>query len=312
MSPSTRTARARPRLAAAPAALIASLLASPIGAQANPYTDSLLQAARALSHAVPGPLPVAVGYFSAQNDSFPIADAIAGAPHRSVPFVTPVFQIRYSRGWIMVDAAMDSATAAGNGGGPFDDVRYARIEAALRGAGLIVITHEHYDHVGTVSRSAIAAQLAPKTMLTRAQVATMLTTQGAPAPLLDSAMARRYLVVDYDRVLPIAPGVVLIRTPGHTPGAQMVLVTLATGKQLMLAGDVAWLKAGVDGERQKPDSTIRMMHEDRTAIAQQLAWLKHIVEPAGVVIVISHDGTELDRLAQRGLLLGALDLSEPR
>jgi glyoxylase-like metal-dependent hydrolase (beta-lactamase superfamily II) len=294
------------------AAVLAALLASPIGAQANPYTDSLLQTARALSHAVPGPLPVAVGYFSAQNDTFPISAAIAGAPHTSIPFVTPVFQVRYNRGWIMVDAGMDRAAAAADGGGPFDDARYAKIQAALRGAGLIVITHEHSDHVGTLSRSAIADQLAPKTMLTRRQVATMLTAQFDQQPLIDSAMAQRYLVVDYDRVLPIAPGVVLIRTPGHTPGAQMVLVTLANRKEVLLAGDVAWLKAGVDGERQKPDSTIRFMHEDRTAIAQQLAWLKHVVEPAGVVVVISHDGAQLDRLAQSGVLVGALDLSEPR
>jgi len=308
MARSTPTVRAP---AAALAAVAAALLASPIGAQANPYTDSLLQAARALSHAVPGPLPVAIGYFSAQNDSFPISDAIAGAPRTNVPFVTPVFQIRYSRGWIMVDAAMDRAAAAANGGGPFDDVRYAKIQAALRGAGLIVITHEHPDHVGTLSHSAIATALAPKTMLTRRQVATMLTANGSAPPMIDSALARRYLVVDYDRVLPIAPGVVLIRTPGHTPGAQMVLVTLANRKQVLLAGDVAWLKAGVDSERQKPDSIIRFMHEDRTAIAQQLAWLKHVVEPAGVVVVISHDGAQLDRLAQVGVLVGALDLSEP-
>jgi L-ascorbate metabolism protein UlaG (beta-lactamase superfamily) len=75
----------------------------------------------------------------------------------------------------MVDAGMDreQAAAAGDSSQFFDD-RYARAIAALRGASLIVVTHEHYDHIGTVAHSAVAGELAPKTMLTRAQMESLL------------------------------------------------------------------------------------------------------------------------------------------
>jgi glyoxylase-like metal-dependent hydrolase (beta-lactamase superfamily II) len=37
-------------------------------------------------------------------------------------------------------------------------------------------------------------------------------------------------------VIQFAPGVVLIKAAGHTPGSQMVHVRLASGKEVMLVG----------------------------------------------------------------------------
>src|SRR5208337_264002 len=98
--------------------------------------------------------------------------------------------------------------------------------------------------------------------------------------------ARRYLIFDYDLLLPIGPGVVLINAPGHTPGSQMVYVRLASGREMILAGDVVWNMAGIELERQKPDSTSHQMREDRTTIQQQIAWLKNAAIPAGVIVVV--------------------------
>jgi glyoxylase-like metal-dependent hydrolase (beta-lactamase superfamily II) len=117
----------------------------------------------------------------------------------------------------------------------------------------------------------------------------------------DSTRAGRYIVVDYDRMLPIAPGVVLIKAPGHTPGSQMVYVKLASGREVILSGDVAFNHLGIETETEKPDSASRHMAEDRAAIAGELAWL-HRAEHNGVSVVVSHDGEQLGTLARQGIL----------
>jgi len=132
-----------------------------------------------------------------------------------------------------------------------------------------------------------------------------------PSATLDAARARRFLVVDYQRALPIAPGVVLIRAPGHTPGSQMVYVKLASGREVVLVGDVVWHTAGIETGQQKPDSTSKQMREDRVAIGQEIAWLKQDVVPAGIVVAVSHDGTALQHLVQQGVLTTGLDLKTP-
>ncbi len=269
-------------------------LARPLAAQSE------LAAARGLVHAVPGALPTAIGYLNVAEDSWLLSQAVKDAEQTKVPSPTSVFQVRFAHGWIMVDAAMDREIAAtANDTSGFHDDRYARAVAALRGAGLIVVTHEHYDHIGTVTHSAAADELAPRTMLTRAQMASLLHNPGATRIPFDSTRAGRYIVFDYDRVLPIAPGVVLIKAPGHTPGSQVVYVKLASGREVILSGDVAWHRVGIETERGKPDSATR--HEDRAAIAGELAWL-HQAERTGVTVVVSHDGDQLDTLARQGIL----------
>jgi glyoxylase-like metal-dependent hydrolase (beta-lactamase superfamily II) len=162
-----------------------------------------------------------------------------------------------------------------------------------------------------VIRSPYFDEVAPRTMLTEAQMHTLLGKPGRGSGGLDSARARRFIVVDYERVLPIAPGVVLVRAPGHTPGSQIVYVKLASGRELMLIGDIVWHHAGLDMQRQKPDSTSRQMGEDRTTIGEEMAWLRNTVAPAGISLVVSHDGTALQALVRRGVVSEGLDLSAP-
>ncbi len=276
--------------------LFALALAQPLAAQPE------LTVARGLVHAVPGELPTAIGYLNVAEWSFPLSEAVENAPNTPVSLPTPVFQIRFARGWIMVDAGMDRAhaVAAGDSSEFFDD-RYARAIAALRGAGLIVVTHEHYDHIGTVTHSAVANELAPKTMLTRAQMESLLHNSTMTLTPFDSARAGRYIVFDYDRELPIAPGVVLIKAPGHTPGSRMVYVKLASGREVILSGDVTLNHLGIETEKQKPDPAHRVGTVDQAAIAGELAWL-HAAERAGVSVVVSHDGAQLETLAREGVL----------
>jgi glyoxylase-like metal-dependent hydrolase (beta-lactamase superfamily II) len=270
--------------------------------------DSLLTSVRALSGAIPGDRPTAVGYLTFSDDSGVAGNAVDGGSTSRTLSAYSVFQIRFRHGSIMVDAGLDSASLrALSKRRPFDGLRYAQVQTALEHANLIVVTHEHVDHVGTLVHSSIAAQVAPHTLLTREQMETLLTKPRVAFTSLDSSRAGQYLVVDYDRALPIAPGVVLIKAAGHTPGSQMVYVKLASGREIILSGDIAWLARGIEEQRQKPDSTSQRMSEDRAAIGRQLAWLK-AVEAEGISVVVSHDGAQLESLAKSGVLTTGLAL----
>jgi glyoxylase-like metal-dependent hydrolase (beta-lactamase superfamily II) len=277
-------------------------------AQSAPYTDSLLPALRRAAKAVPGALPENVRVLAFNWSRGLASGVVEGASNDSVGRANVVFQIRYPKGWIMVDAGMDQEIA--NNPPRFSLERYQRIQLALRDARLIVITHEHYDHIEGVLRSPYLAQVQPKTMLNRAQVQTLMAGSNPGNITLDSATAARYLVVDYDRLLPIAPGAVLIKAPGHTPGSQMVFVRTAGGREVVLAGDVAWAMAGVESNRQKPEAVSERLRENREQIAPEVAWL-HGLAAQGVAVVVSHDDASVAALVRQGVLADDLDLRNP-
>jgi glyoxylase-like metal-dependent hydrolase (beta-lactamase superfamily II) len=119
---------------------------------------------------------------------------------------------------------------------------------------------------------------------------------------IDAETAKRYVTVDYEDVLPIAPGVVLIKAAGHTPGSQMILVRLSTGAEVLLIGDISWSMAGVEQRRQKPEAVSTAIGEDRSAIQQQLDWLHEVMTAHGVAVVNSHDGEWLNSLVEKGIV----------
>ncbi len=289
-------------------AALASVVPAKSRAQSPLYTDSLLPALRRVAAAVPGALPQGVRVLAFNWSRGLASGVVEGGPADSVGRANVVFQVRYPAGWIMVDAGMDKGIA--NNPPRFSQERYDQVQLALRDARLIVMTHEHYDHIEGVLRSPYLAQIQPKTLLTRQQVQTLMTGQNPGNITLDSVEVAHYLVVDYERLLPIAPGVVLIKAPGHTPGSQMVYVRTARGRELVLAGDVAWAMAGVEGNRQKPEAVSQRFREDRALIAPEIAWL-HGLAAQHVAVVVSHDDASVTGLVRQGVLADGLDLRNP-
>jgi glyoxylase-like metal-dependent hydrolase (beta-lactamase superfamily II) len=284
------------------------LLASVSHGQANPYNESLLTRIRALASAVPGESPSDLRFVTYADWRGPAGSVLERAPAESVRVTFPVFQIRYRRGWVIVDAGSDREVA---GEVTYSQERYDQVQQALRLARLILVTHEHHDHVAGVIRSPFLSEIVPKTILNRDQVRTLLERPNVPAIKLDSTRAAGYLTVDYDLLLPLAAGVVLIKAPGHTPGSQMVYVRLSSGSEIVLAGDVAWLMRGIQDLRQKPESESRSLGEDRTAIQRQLEWLRTLATTSEIAVLPCHDRAWLDRWRQRGVLKEGLDLTVP-
>jgi glyoxylase-like metal-dependent hydrolase (beta-lactamase superfamily II) len=297
----------------ATATIVLFLAGVALAAQTNPYDDSLLLRVRAAAQAPPGDLPRSVHYLNFAEAQAPLGALVSGEDTGLVRAVFPVFQIRFQDHWTMVDAGFDRATWSQFL--PHDSViywqaRYDSVQLALRDAERIVLTHEHWDHAAGVQHSPYQNRLAAKTLLTRAQLESLLDP---PAPFyvrLAHDSVPPYEIIEDDIVHIVAPGVVLIKAAGHSPGSQMVYIRLASGQELILVGDLVWNMAGLERNSQKPEDVSRSLGEDRQAVQQQIDWIRRITGVQGIVAVPCHDGRWLDALTARGLLISGLDLGK--
>lgn len=283
-------------------------LANAPTAQTNQYSNTLLPLVRRAAALPPGDPPTAIHVGFLNPFRGPLSSVVEGGSTDSASAAYTVFQIRFPRGWIIVDAALDREFVPHST--TFSDEDYDRIQRALRDARLIVVTHEHHDHIAGVIRSPYLVQVRQHTLLTRSQVNTLLERPNSPRIRIDSTTAQEYLTNEYDLFAPIAPGVVLIKAPGHTPGSQMVYIRLASGQEVILAGDIAWNMLGITEQRQKPEETSRALGEDRSAIAEQLQWLKDVSGPR-TAVVVSHDVARINALIERGVLRSDFDFTNP-
>jgi glyoxylase-like metal-dependent hydrolase (beta-lactamase superfamily II) len=275
-----------------------------VSAQENPYSNTLLASIRAAAKSVPGPRPRELRYIGVAETRAPLSSVVAVADTQQVSGAFPAFQIRFANRWIMVDAALDSSamieTYGPGGADGFAKARYDSLQLALRDADLIVLTHEHPDHANGVQRGAYFKQIAAKTLLNSAQYRWLLSPPASP----DSTSLFR--AVEYDLLYPLAPGVVLVRAPGHSPGSQFVYVQLADGREILLLGDVVWSMVGLTANAQKPQPVSDYLKEDRVAIQREMDWVRSIM--SSIAVVPSHDQGRLDALVRQGLLHVGLDI----
>src|SRR5579864_2053128 len=124
--------------------------------------------------------------------------------------------------------------------------------------------------------------------LIRAQVQTLVTSPQMPEIRLTPQRAAHYVVMDYDKYFPLAPGMALIKAPGHTPGSQMVYIQLKSGSEYLLAGNVAWHRDEIRELRGKGAPSIK---EQEDLVMAELASLNQVYKKneKNVPIVLSHD-----------------------
>ena len=239
---------------------------------------------------IPGPRRIRVNVIKFAESRRTKNFAVKGLPAEPSVQARTAYQIVYPDGTVMVDTGMDLSThrvlRAGCSGTVFSRSSGARGRGAA-GAKTIIVTHEHGDHIAGLMRSTSFAELAPKTVLTRAQLQTLMTEPQMPELRPTAEMAARLRVVDYPDYLPFAPGIALIKAPGHTPGSQMVYVALQSGKEVLLAGDVAW---HMDGVRLNTGKDAPWIKEPPELMAAELNWLNGLSRTEkNLSIVISHD-----------------------
>jgi glyoxylase-like metal-dependent hydrolase (beta-lactamase superfamily II) len=272
---------------------------------AQPYGADLPARVRAAAAVIPGAPPSRINFVKLAESHRPLADIIEGGSKDDYVSARTAFQVVYPTGTIMIDSGMDQPVHRFFGFGreePYWPERNAAVQEALKQARLIVVTHEHGDHVAGVIRSDSRKEIAAKTLLTREQVRTLLLYPQMPEIRLTPEAARDYIVVDYESYLPVAPGLVLIKAPGHTPGHQMVYVRLDSGREYLFIGDVGWTLANVTQMKLRPAGTMRRINEDAAALGHQLRWIKQVMDQEKLIVIPSHDDVLLQDLAAKQLV----------
>jgi glyoxylase-like metal-dependent hydrolase (beta-lactamase superfamily II) len=268
-------------------------------------SDADLAAIRALASVVPGPLPLALNAVKFAASIRPRKFVIEGGDETPVIMPRTAYQVVYPDGTVMIDAGMDKATHDSFGEGePYDEAAFADVMRALRAARLIVLTHYHADHAGGLVTAEDGEALAKKTIATAETLSLMMNNPHRPFLKLPERRAEHFICISYGCYYPVAPGMVLIKAPGHSPDMQMVYLRLQGGREYLHSIDAAW---NMDNIRHVKGKAAPWVKEDVVSVMAQLRWLNRLTndEPQ-LHILVTHDGELLDRMIDRGAVGGRL------
>jgi glyoxylase-like metal-dependent hydrolase (beta-lactamase superfamily II) len=262
-----------------------------------------LAAIRAMSTALPGALPLAVNGVRVAASIRPRKFVIEGGDDRPVTMPRTAFQIVYPDCTVMIDSGLDKATHdsfSPDKPEPYYPEQFAKLSRALDQARLIVLTHHHADHVAGVLCAPNFAELAAKTIVTADLADCMMDTPHRPHLKLSPEASRRFIMLDYPRHYPVAPGIVLMKSPGHSPDSQMVYIRLQSGREILHSVDSAWIMDNILKLKGKAAPWVK---ENVPAVMAQLRWLKHIVDAEpNITILVTHDDALFEQLTRSGAL----------
>lgn len=271
--------------------------------------DALAELRRAATGT--GPVDIRVGIIG--RTSMPAWFNTAWAGFAKEPRVFLTLQLRYADGsHVMIDAPFGAATQRQILGAdaPFDAAEFARMQGALASASSIFLTHVHRDHLGGLVDAPDPQRLLARSAVTPEQKAGFRrkgeVADGDPSTLpFDAASFDALRVLPaFDRYAEVAPGVVAIKSPGHTPGHLLFYVRTASGREILYVGDVAWSFRNLETARSRPRAISEyFLHEDAAAVADQLRALITFAElNPDVEIVVSHDADRIERQIDLGVL----------
>ena len=247
---------------------------------------------RKLADQSAGARPVKINAAEVAHAMAPAAVFLGGVRFDRHQLVFPSYQVLYADGsMVIVDAPPGRAFFEAQFPGDFDDAQYRAEQDALTHARAIVVTHEHADHLQGIAESPNLPAFADHLKLTREQRddTRFLTQCKFPENVRASLHP-----LDFGDYYPLAPGVVLIKAPGHTVGSQIIYVRLADNSEYLLIGDVAWDMEQVTIPKCRPRLAELAMRENSDQVTSELRTLHDLAASnPDVHIVVSHDSKQL-------------------
>ena len=212
---------------------------------------------------------------------------------QSRPFVTNCYLIKHGDDWMLWDTGLADVVADMPDGQRPADPRAIhwrlpqKLSVQLQQLGLepskikfVAISHSHGDHVGNV------AMFPQSTLLVQKAEYEWPSPTGGPR--FPAGVQAKLLEGDYDV---FGDGsVILISTPGHTPGHQSLLVKLPKTGALLLPGDAVHFRENWESRRVPEFNTNK---EQTTSSMQRMA---ELIAKHNAQLWINHDRAQRDAL----------------
>ena len=262
---------------------------------AKPVTIAQL---RQLAASIPGEAPYSVEVERAAFRRVPgnLMVAGSGMKRKLIGYIGFRLPVRGGKP-VLIEGGITPQVAAAAKAEQFNFSAQARIEQAMDQAGLILVTHEHPDHLGAIAAHGGAA-MRDAAWLNPAQLAAKLPWNGPKPPSRLSGTA----------VQAVAPGIVVIPAPGsHTPGSQLIYVRLSDGREFLFVGDNSSFAQNWRDQRGRSRLVETWYAPENRA--EVFAWLRTIralkAQAPAMVIVPGHDWEWLENPENRaGIRIG--------